>query len=465
MLAFVFWLTYAIGTPLQDWLDGLLGQFGDGVRGVLPQAAPWLADLLADGLIGGVGMVITFLPILVIFFAVLGFSGRHRLYGARGLHHRPVYARDGSPRQELYAAAVGVWLQRARDSGIAHHRDEARASAHDYAGPADSLHGADGRYCCADVRFLRIVSGGWVAWGLVTVNLLVLVAIGVVANKLVLKGEQAMFIMELPLYHLPNPRTIGLYVWQNVVAFLHKAGTVILVASIVVWMLSYFPANGDLTQSFLAQIGRAMAPLGRLMGLPWPMMISLLTSFVAKENTIATLSVLYGDFETVLPTLITVPAALGFLVVQMLFIPCIATVSAIRQETQSLKWTGCEPGDAARDLPGRRDCGLPGRHAAGGRVRMLRQLLTLIAENEHRTPQDLAKALAVPDALVSQMVEQLARSGYLVDSQTCGDGCGECSLKSACGSENFRRFAVLVADGEGAGVLWRSRESMHSVGG
>ena len=71
---------------------------------------------------------------------------------------------------------------------------------------------------------------------------------------------------------------------------------------------------------------------------------------------------------------------------------------------------------------------------------MLRQLLMLIAENENRTMQDLAKALAVPDALVSQMVEQLARSGYLVDSQTCGEGCGECSLKSACGSEDFARL-------------------------
>ena len=95
---------------------------------------------------------------------------------------------------------------------------------------------------------------------------------------------------------------------------------------------------------------------------------------------------------------------------------------------------------------------------------MLRQLLTLIAENEHRTPQDLAKALAVPDALVSQMVAQLARSGYLVDSQTCGEGCGACSLKSACGSEDFvgLRFWSLTEKGQ-AFVLGKG--SMNSVGG
>jgi len=179
----------------------------------------------------------------------------------------------------------------------------------------------------------------WVAWGLVAVNLGVLAILGIVFHRFVLKGEQAMFIMELPLYHLPNARTIGLYVWQNVVAFLQKAGTVILAASVVVWVLSYFPADGDVTQSYLAWIGRGLAPIGALMGLPWMLMIALLTSFVAKENTIATLGVLYGNFETTLPTLITPPAALGFLVVQMLFVPCVATVAAVKQETRSWAWT------------------------------------------------------------------------------------------------------------------------------
>ena len=81
---------------------------------------------------------------------------------------------------------------------------------------------------------------------------------------------------------------------------------------------------------------------------------------------------------------------------------------------------------------------------------MLRQLLTLIAENEHRTPQDLAQALGVPDALVSQMVTQLAQSGYLVDSQTCGESCGACALKSACSAETFAgvRFWSLTAKGQ-----------------
>ncbi len=161
--------------------------------------------------------------------------------------------------------------------------------------------------------------------------------IGVLINKLVLRGERSAFIMELPLYHRPNVRTIGLPVWQNVKSFVQKAGTLILVVSVVVWALATLP-NGKLETSFLAGIGRALAPVGALMGLDWKMLVALLSSFVAKENAIATLGVLYGGTQQVVGAL-TPQAALAFLVVQMLFIPCAATVATIKQETQSWAWT------------------------------------------------------------------------------------------------------------------------------
>ena len=82
-----------------------------------------------------------------------------------------------------------------------------------------------------------------------------------------------------------------------------------------------------------------MEPLGRLMGLPWPVLVGLLTSFVAKENMVATLAVLYGDLGTTLPALLTWPSALAMLVVQMLFVPCVATVAAMKQESASWRWT------------------------------------------------------------------------------------------------------------------------------
>ena len=143
--------------------------------------------------------------------------------------------------------------------------------------------------------------------------------------------------MELPLYHLPNLRTIGIYVRDNILGFLKKAGTTILVATLVVWALSYFP-NGTVLTSYLGMVGKFLEPVGKWMGLPWPVLVALLTSFIAKENTVATLGVLYGNLN-VLKTVMTPAAMLAFLVFQILFIPCVGTVAAIQQETKSWKWT------------------------------------------------------------------------------------------------------------------------------
>jgi ferrous iron transport protein B len=183
-----------------------------------------------------------------------------------------------------------------------------------------------------------------VAWSLIAITLTVLAVVGVLINKWVLKGERAAFIMELPLYHRPNARTIGIQVWQNSAEFLKKAGSLILIMSIVIWIFSTLP-YGQIESSYLATVGKALAPIGELMGLDWKMVVALLTSFVAKENAIATMGVLFGSGEeaagldATLAGVLSVEAALAFLVVQMLFIPCVATVAAIRQETKSWGWT------------------------------------------------------------------------------------------------------------------------------
>ncbi len=129
----------------------------------------------------------------------------------------------------------------------------------------------------------------WVMVGLVALNLLVLVVVGVALNKLAFRGAKTAFIMEMPLYHVPNVRTIGLFVWNNVWAFLRKAGTVIVVVAAIVWALSSWPGPG-MENSVLAVLGRALTPIGAWIGVDdWRFIVALLTSFVAKENTIATL--------------------------------------------------------------------------------------------------------------------------------------------------------------------------------
>jgi len=184
----------------------------------------------------------------------------------------------------------------------------------------------------------------WVSWGLVGLSLLVLTVTGVLLHELFLGGEHSAFIMELPLYHAPNLRVIAQGVRQRTVDFLRTASSIILIVSVILWALSTFP-NGQIESSYLASFGRLLAPLGALMGLEWPMMVALLTSFVRKENTIPTLAVLYGagrqgaGLAQALGGHLLPAAALAFLAVQVLFIPCVATVATIRQETHSWRWT------------------------------------------------------------------------------------------------------------------------------
>jgi len=182
-----------------------------------------------------------------------------------------------------------------------------------------------------------------VSWGMVLLALLLLALSGVLINKVLFRGQRAAFIMELPLYHLPNWRTIGMLVWQRSLAFIKKAGTLILVVSVVVWALSVLP-GGEVESSYLAAVGRWLEPVGRLMGFDWRLMVALLTSCSAQENSIATLGIRFGAGEEVglaetLAVAFPAATALAFLVVQMLFVPCVATVAVVRQETNSWRWT------------------------------------------------------------------------------------------------------------------------------
>jgi ferrous iron transport protein B len=343
ILALVFWLTYTIATPMQSWLDAYVVQGGaELVRQTLSGAPPWIVGLLADGVIGGAGTVITFLPILVIFFAILGlledvgYMARaayvmDRFMHAMGLHGKsflPLFLGFGcnvpavagariidSPRARLLTIQLAPLVP-----------CTARMAVVAFLTPAFFGRGA-----------------ALVAWGLVLLNLIILALVGIVANRLAFRGTHAAFIMELPLYHITNRRTIGVFVWQNTTAFLRKAGSIILVVSVIVWALSAFPGPG-LENSVIGQLGQLMKPVGQLMGLDWQPMVALVTSFVAKENAIATLGVLYGEGEEAaglgetMAASVPPAAALAFLAVTMLFIPCAATLATIRQETGGWRW-------------------------------------------------------------------------------------------------------------------------------
>jgi ferrous iron transport protein B len=339
----VFLLTYALASPIQTWLDTVAMSVTKAwIRLVLADAPRWVMSLLLDGVIAGVGTVLTLLPILVVFFAALalledtGYLARAAYIMDRFMHPMGLHGKS------CLALCMGFGCNVPAVLG------------------ARVVEAERGRLltilltplvpCAARLAVLAFLAPiffphnpALVSWSLVTLNLLVLAGIGVLANRTLFHGEQMAFIMELPLYHMPNLRTISLQVWHRTLAFLRHAGTIILVVSVVVWILASFPGP-TIEESLLAGMGRLLAPLGWLMGLDWRMMVALLTSFLAKENTIATLGVLYytGEGETSLAQALAGDlsplSALAFLVVQMLFIPCVATVAITHQETGSWRW-------------------------------------------------------------------------------------------------------------------------------
>ena len=341
----VFFLTYRIASPIVDWLQ---------VRVVLP-SANWVADLLSDspawfsglivdGLIGGAGTVMTFVPILILFFAILGFLEDVGYLARAAFVMDPLMHLMGLHGRSFLSLFIGFGCNVPAVMGT-RIIDEKRAKWL-------TILLIPLVPCTARMAVIAFLAPAFfdyhaalVTWLLVILNIAILVLLGIATNHFIFKGVQSPFIMEIPLYHLPNTRTIGLYVWHNTLAFIKKAGGLIVVFSTIIWALSWLP-NGNIDTSFMSSFGHWLEPFGRLMGLTdWRIIVALFSSFIAKENTIATLGVLFSMREqsVTLPlriaSTITPAAALSFLVIQMLFIPCVATMAVIKQETNSWKFT------------------------------------------------------------------------------------------------------------------------------
>lgn len=342
VLGLVFWFVFTISAPIQQWLDqAVISEAADYTARALINAPVWLRGLVVDGAIGGVGAVITFLPVMAIFFAAfavledVGYMARaayvmDNFMHAMGLHGKsflPLFLGFGCNVPAVIGTRViDSWHARLLTILIAPLVPcTARMAVVAFIAPAFFPHNAF-----------------WVTWGIVLLSLALLFVLGALLNRTIFKGQRSAFIMEIPLYHTPNLRTITILVWQRTLSFLKKAGTSILAISIVIWFFSFLP-GGEIESSYLARFGGFIEPVGKWMGFDWRLIIALLSSFPAKENSIATLGVLFGStadagLSATLAMIYSPATALAFLVVSVLFIPCAATVAAIRQETHSWRW-------------------------------------------------------------------------------------------------------------------------------
>ena len=342
----IYSLTFGVAAPVQGWLDdNVVARSANALEGALKGWPDWSTGLLANGLIGGVGLVLTFIPVLTVLFLALailedvGYMARAAFVMDRFMH------RIGLRGQSFLTLFLGWGCNVPAIMGC--RVVESRASR------LTTILVAPLVPCAARMVVIALLAAAFfgkaaalVAWGMVMVNVAVLAVMSLLISRFLLKGQESFFLMELPRYHMPDMRTVLLATWGRIRRFAALAGTVILVMSLIVWTLSAFPGD-DIGDSVLGHMGRGLEPIGGLMGLDWQMMVALLTSFVAKEQTIATLGVLLGTSEGGNAALkaglshIMVPAAaVSFIALQMLFIPCASSLAAIRLETRSWRWTG-----------------------------------------------------------------------------------------------------------------------------
>lgn len=341
ILGLTFLLTYEIGFPLQRLLERLMGFLGAGTSSALADAPAWIRGILVDGVIGGVGFILTFMPILMIFFIIMavledvGYMSRAAFVMDRFMHTIGLHGKSFIPLCLGFGCNVPAVL----NTAIIESRKARLLTI--FLTPFVP--------CPARLAVLTFVTAamfaGWaslVSWALISLNILVLGLAGRLVHQVFLREEPLPFIMELPLYHKPDLKIIMRVVWFRSLAFLKLAGTVILSVSLLMWLLSNIPWGSGVEKSLLGTIGHALEPIGAPLGLDWRMIIALISSLVAKENSIAVLGVLYGvgseGLGIVLPKMVSPASALSFLVVLMLFIPCAATLAAMRREMGSWKW-------------------------------------------------------------------------------------------------------------------------------
>jgi len=351
-----------VGAFVTDWTNDVL--FGE----IIPPAiesglnaigcAAWLQGLILDGIVAGVGAVLGFVPQMLVLFAFLaflescGYMARvafimdriFRKFGLSGKSFIPMLIGSG-------CGVPGVMASRT----IENDRDRKMTIMTTTFVP-----------CGAKLPIIAMIAGaffgnsGWVSTSAYFVGIAAIICSGIILKKTkMFAGDPAPFVMELPAYHWPTVSNILRSMWERGWSFIKKAGTIILLSTIILWFLMSFGWEGgsfgmveELNESILSKIGTAIAwifaPLGwTKAGEGWKMAVAAVTGLIAKENVVATFGMLYGFAEVAedgaeiwgnLAAAMTPIAAYGFLVFNLLCAPCFAAMGAIKREMNNTKW-------------------------------------------------------------------------------------------------------------------------------
>ena len=331
------------------WVKGIPVLVGEGLEKA--GAADWLAGLINDGIVAGVGAVLGFVPQMLVLFLLLailegcGYMARiafvldriFRKFGLSGKSFIPMLIGTG-------CGIPGIMASRT----IENERDRRMTIMTTTFIP-----------CGAKVPFIAMIAGAifggsaWVATSAYFVGMAAIIISGIMLKKTkMFAGEPAPFVMELPAYHLPTVSNVLRSTWERGWSFIKKAGTIILLSTILVWFTSYFGftsdgfrmlAEDELDKSILAAVGNAIAWIFKPLGWgEWQAAVASITGLVAKENIVGTMGILYGAEGPVYATLAHVfngIQAYSFLVFNLLCAPCFAAIGAIKREMNNPKWT------------------------------------------------------------------------------------------------------------------------------
>ena len=333
ILFLMFETTFVLGQYPMDWIDQCVGWLGDFVSRKMTDGP--LKDMMVDGVIGGVGAVIVFLPqILILYFFISlmedsGYMARAAFIMDKLMHKMGLHGKSFIPLVMGFGCNVPAVM--------ATRTIESRRSR------LITMMILPFMSCSARLPIYIMIAGlffplhyrSWVMISLYCVGILVAVVVSKVFSTLVIKGEDTPFVMELPPYRWPTAKAIGRHTWEKGKEYLKKMGGIILVASIIVWALGYYGTIGvapSMEQSYIGRMGQLVAPLFSLQGFTWQLDVSLMAGVGAKEIVASTMGVL-GGFEEITPLV-----AYCYLLFVLLYFPCIATIAAIKNETGSWRW-------------------------------------------------------------------------------------------------------------------------------
>ena len=348
LLYIMFETTFTLGQYPMDWIEEGVAWLGDKLTETMPDGP--LKAMLVDGVIGGVGSVIVFLPqILILYFFISlmedsGYMARAAFIMDKLMHKMGLHGKSFIPLIMGFGCNVPAVM--------ATRTIESRRSR------------IITIYIMIAGTFFSLQYRSWVLLSLYAVGIAMSIIVSKIFSSLVIKGEDTPFVMELPPYRWPTPKAIWRHTWEKGKEYLKKMGGIILVASIIVWALGYYPHNDSLDvpqqqeQSYIGRMGKTIEPIFTPQGFNWKLDVSLIAGVGAKEIVASTIGVLYsgddsfGDDDTfsddtekythlrqmMLQEGITPLAAYAYLIFILLYFPCIATIAAIKNETGSWRW-------------------------------------------------------------------------------------------------------------------------------